>query len=482
MRFDGRRIYPLRPCSGHALESQWCPDEARRTTVSRVAIFRARIYLGCEARLQLAGPFERQDQIPAAASRVSTLLRRLLSAQRDCGREMPIAVLDLKFEDLPDTIAGLEGYRGAFILMRLRGRPAGQALLPVENGRICGGKTLRDEFLKAANWSFFENWLSDYLGCSGDHESKGTLPSATVAVCTRDRTEDLRCCLDALMRLPDDGQEILVIDNCPATEETFRLVGQFARVRYIRELRPGLNVARNRALREARHEIIAFTDDDAAPDPGWLRAILRNFHDPVVQCVTGLTMPLELQTKAQQTFENFIGFGAGFRRKVLDPATHDPLDAWSAGAGVNMAVRKTILNSVGPFDEALDAGTATLSGGDNEIFSRILARGYRITYDPHALNWHRHRRKWRELRWQFYGYGVGGFASWTRNLLDGELGVLAKARSWPREHLIGIGRSLLKRPSSTPLDLALLQLAGCIVGPWAYLYARLHLLRSHKCR
>ena len=67
---------------------------------------------------------------------------------------MPIAVLDLKFEDLPDTIAGLEGYRGAFILMRLRGRPAGQALLPVENGRICGGKTLRDEFLKAANWSF----------------------------------------------------------------------------------------------------------------------------------------------------------------------------------------------------------------------------------------------------------------------------------------------------------------------------------------
>jgi glycosyltransferase involved in cell wall biosynthesis len=393
---------------------------------------------------------------------------------------MPVAVLDLSFEQLPESIDGLDGYRGVLILIRLGGRPAGQALLPVANGKVCGGNNLRDAVLSTASWSFWENWLYHYLDYSKQEPLQSQMPSATVAVCTRDRPADLRRCLDAIMRLPDDGQEVLVIDNCPSTDETYRLVAEYSGVRYVHEDRPGLNIARNRALREARHDIVAFTDDDAAPDPNWLQALRRNFQDPRVMCVTGLTMPLELQTQAQQTFENFIGFGAGFRRKVLDCATHNPLDAWSAGAGVNMAVHKEIVCRVGPFDEALDAGTATLSGGDNEMFSRILARGFRIVYEPEALNWHRHRREWSELRRQFYGYGVGGFAAWTRSLLDGELGVLTKASSWPREHLLGIARSALKRPYSTPLDLALLQLIGCIVGPWAYLYSRWRRARLDK--
>ena len=393
----------------------------------------------------------------------------------------PIAVLDLSFERLPESIDGLDGYRGALILIRLHGRPAGQALLPVVNGKVCGDtNSLRDELLAAANWSFWENWLSNYLECSKQEPPKALLFPATVAVCTRDRPNDLRRCLHAIMCLPDDGQDILVVDNCSSTDETRHLVAEYGRIRYVREDRPGLNVARNRALREARHDIVAFTDDDAAPDPEWLRALLKNFQHPLVVCVTGLTMPLELQTAAQQTFENFIGFGAGFKRKVLDGATHNPLDAWSAGAGVNMALHKKILSGVGPFDEALDAGTATLSGGDNEMFSRILARGFRIVYEPDALNWHRHRRSWDDLRRQFYGYGVGGFAAWTRALLDGEFGVLPKARIWPREHLLGIARSALKRPCSTPLDLALLQLAGCTVGPWAYFYSRWNRAKSER--
>jgi glycosyltransferase involved in cell wall biosynthesis len=402
-----------------------------------------------------------------------TVYRRYITGTVDQQQRCrPVAVLDLAFEQLPESIDGLAGYRGALVLIRLRNRPAGQALLPVIDGKLGGGSNLRDALLGAANWSFWENWLSNYLECSEEEPLQRPSLSATVAVCTRDRPDDLRRCLDAIMRLPDDGQEILVIDNCPSTDETQRLAAEYSRVRYLREDRPGLNIARNRALREARHDIVAFTDDDAAPDPGWLRALLKNFQDPLVMCVTGLTMPLELQTEAQQTFENFIGFGAGFRRKMLDCATHNPLDAWSAGAGVNMAVHKKILSSVGPFDEALDAGTATLSGGDNEMFSRILARGFQIVYEPEALNWHRHRREWGELRRQFYGYGVGGFAAWTRNLLDGEFGVLMKAMSWPREHIVGIARAALNRPGSTPLDLTLLQLAGCIAGPWAYVYSR----------
>jgi hypothetical protein len=69
---------------------------------------------------------------------------------------------------------------------------------------------------------------------------------------------------DALLRLPEDGQELLVVDNCPSTDATCNLVAAYEGIRYVREDRPGLNVARNRALREAVNEIVAFTDDDTA--------------------------------------------------------------------------------------------------------------------------------------------------------------------------------------------------------------------------
>ena len=44
---------------------------------------------------------------------------------------------------------------------------------------------------------------------------------------------------------------------------------------------------------------MAFTDDDAVPESGWLAALAANFADPRVLCVTGLTLPLELETASQ---------------------------------------------------------------------------------------------------------------------------------------------------------------------------------------
>jgi GT2 family glycosyltransferase len=388
-------------------------------------------------------------------------------------KTLPTAVLDLDLQQLPPAITVPERYHRALILIRLRGHPVGQAMLPVVNGRI-SGLDLRDTLMDAAGRTLWERWLHDWLGWEGARAMNSTPPTATVAVCTRDRPEDLQRCLKALMRLPDDGQELLVVDNWPSTDATHRLVESYGRVRYVREERPGLDVARNRALREAKHEIIAFTDDDAVPDPGWLRALLRNFDDPSVLCVTGLTMPLELETEAQEWFERHSTFVRGFRRTVFGRNNINPLAAGRVGAGANMALRRSVIELVGPFDEALDAGTPTRSGGDTEMFSRILAAGYRIVYDPAALNWHRHRRTWKELRRTLYGYGVGVYALWTRRLLfERELMVPKLAWGWFRHtQLPALVRSLLRRPGSKPSDLLLAELRGCAAGPWAYLSSR----------
>jgi glycosyltransferase involved in cell wall biosynthesis len=386
---------------------------------------------------------------------------------------MATAIFDFDLQQLPTELTGLDRYDQVFALIRLHKKPVGRVWMPIADGRI-RGEALRDAVMKMANPTLSECLVNKYLDWDETATIDFTPPPATVAVCTRDRPEDIKRCLNALVHLPDDGQELLVIDNCPSTDDTQRIVQSFPGVRYVREERPGLNVARNRALHEATHEIVAFTDDDAAPDPDWLRSLLRNFNDPMVLCVTGLTMPLELETEAQEWFERYTPFSKGFKRVVFESVKQNPLATGRVGAGANMALRKSVLQQVGIFDENLDAGTPTCSGGDHEFFARILMQGYRIVYDPTALSWHRHRRTWEELRRALYGYGVGVYAFWTRMLLvEKEWTMVKIAIEWlAHDQLPHLYNSLLRKPDSVPLDLIVAELTGCLNGPQAYLKSR----------
>src|SRR5439155_1648979 len=121
------------------------------------------------------------------------------------------------------------------------------------------------------------------------------------AVCTRDRPDDLRRCLDGLERLAYPLLDLLVIDNAPVTEASKReVLSRNGRIRYALEHRPGLSWARNRAIAEAKGEILAFTDDDVFVDPGWVTALVEAFvSDPGTMAVTGLVVPSELETDAQ---------------------------------------------------------------------------------------------------------------------------------------------------------------------------------------
>lgn len=395
--------------------------------------------------------------------------REVHKSEESRGSSMALAVLDVDFDALPTTLSVAERYDGALVLIRLGRRPVGQALLPVIDGHV-GGSDLRTALMHAADSSFWEHWLQRQLGLELDRR-RPSASSATIAICTRDRADDLGRCLDALMRLPDDGQEMMVIDNHPSTEATRELVERYPKVRYVREPRAGLDIARNRALRESRRDVVAFTDDDAIVDPGWLRALLRNFDGPLVMCVTGMTLPVELESEAQIYFQRAGGLGRGFKRMVYDGGSRNPHDAWYAGAGVNTAVRRRLLSAVGPYDEALDMGTPVGGGGDTDLYRRILLQGYRIVYEPEALCWHRHRRTWADLRRQVRGYEAARFAVLTRSLLEGRLDAFGQAWGWLQRELRQLGRSLLKRPGSTPLDLIVERFRGAAIGPWAYLYS-----------
>ena len=378
---------------------------------------------------------------------------------------MPAAVLDFELSDSIPNVGGLERYTSAFVVLRLGGIPVGHCWVPVNSCRL-DFEQLR-KCAETAVPAFSHRWVERQLG--RDMLPGRDLPSATVAICTRDRPNDLARALDAVAAAASN-RPVLVVDNCPSSSATLDVARAWPQVRYVREDTPGLDAARNRALREAATDVVAFTDDDATPEPAWLDALLRNFDHPLVAAVTGLTLPFELETPAQEWFERFTPFGRGYFRHVFDPMHCNPHAAGRVGAGANMALRRSVLDLVGPFDERLDAGTPTRSGGDHEMFTRILSRGYRIVYEPAAVSRHRHRRSWEELRETIHGYGTGVYAMWTGRVLErGDVSVLKQAVRWAtRVQAPALFRSLLGRPDSVPLDLIVAELRGCARGPFAW--------------
>jgi GT2 family glycosyltransferase len=383
------------------------------------------------------------------------------------------AVCTVHLENLDQGVGNLHGYDRAFVVFRMHGSVVGQAWVRVINGYVAPA-TLRAH-LAPSVWTVWKRVMADA-------PRRQAPPTASVVVCTRDRAEDLAHCLPGLQRLAAQGYDVIVVDNAPSNDAVARLAAKYPRIRYVLEPRPGLDHARNCGLRVAKGEVVAFTDDDAQVDAGWLPALLRNFDDPMVAVVTGITMPLELETDAQIWFEQTNGFGRGFEQQVFDSSNKHPLAAGTVGAGVNMAIRRSLaMNHIGLFDEALDCGAPSLTGGDQEFFYRVLARGYRIVYEPGALVWHKHRREWEALRKTLYSYGAGVYAWWARALLvEGEWTLLKAAPRWFwGHHVRQYARALLRRPDHIPYDLALAELRGAISGPGRYLAARRWLRELH---
>jgi GT2 family glycosyltransferase len=241
------------------------------------------------------------------------------------------------------------------------------------------------------------------------------LPSTvSVVVCTRDRAEALERCLasfGAQTRKPD---EVIVVDNASRGPET-REVTLAAGATYIREDRPGLDIARNTGLLAARSEVVAYTDDDTELHPRWLEALVEAFTEDHVVAVTGLVLPAELDTQPQWLFERDWGFGKGYVTRNFGPAFYEATrrrgcPAWDVGAGANMAFRASVVHMVGLFDERLDVGAAGCSG-DSEYWYRILAAGGTCRYVPAAIVFHHHRRDFPGLSSQLFHYMRGHAAA-----------------------------------------------------------------------
>lgn len=238
--------------------------------------------------------------------------------------------------------------------------------------------------------------------------------TVAVVICTRDRPGHLKDCLRSLKTQSRPPDQIVVVDNASVTDETRHVCAE-AGVDYIREDRPGLDIARNTGARHAQADIIAYTDDDVVLHEAWLEEIANAFDDARIDAVTGLVLPLNLTTPAQRIFETHWSFGRGFARMDFTPedfaaASTSGFPAWNIGAGANMAFRKRVFERFGLFDESLDVGAAGCSG-DSEFWYRIVGAGGICRYDPAAVVFHNHRESLEGLRAQLRAYMRGHVAA-----------------------------------------------------------------------
>jgi glycosyltransferase involved in cell wall biosynthesis len=195
-------------------------------------------------------------------------------------------------------------------------------------------------------------------------------PAASIVIPTRDRADYLDYSLATITpQAAEVGAEVIVVSDGPdpATAEVAERYG--ARWLALPEPR-GANAGRNAGVAAAKAPVIIFVDDDIDAPGGWLRAMLEGI-------------------KANPDYEVFGGpIRARFEGGARACGRHPPITNLDLGTSerdadlvwsANMAVRRTALQRVGPFDETIHR-----RGDEEDWERRFIAAGGRIRYLPAA--------------------------------------------------------------------------------------------------
>ncbi len=149
--------------------------------------------------------------------------------------------------------------------------------------------------------------------------------------------------------------------------------------------------ARNTGIRAATGEILAFTDADCRPTPGWINTLIQPFTDPEVAIVAGEIVALPGKTLLEQYADS---------QDTLSQKHTLAHPFYPYGQTANLAVRRQVLEQVGLFRPYLT------TGGDADLCWRIQQQaGGQLQFAPAAIVQHRHRATLQELQSQWRRYG-----------------------------------------------------------------------------
>jgi len=208
----------------------------------------------------------------------------------------------------------------------------------------------------------------------------------TVAIPTYNRADFLRQTLAGLAQqhFPRDQFEVLVVDN-NSRDHTRAVVTEFAGAnpapRYIHEPQQGLDYARNRAIAEARGDVVLFGDDDILLQPDWVTQmagpLLADAITRRIGAIGGEVIPIFPDGLPDWVRE--------WHAPLAFRPDAGPLAARHSPMGANLAFPAWVFHELGRFHTTLDRSAGNyFSGGDSEMVRRVREAGYDVWFAPAA--------------------------------------------------------------------------------------------------
>jgi GT2 family glycosyltransferase len=214
----------------------------------------------------------------------------------------------------------------------------------------------------------------------------------SVVVVNYRNADDTLDCLTGFASLdwPSTDLEVIVVDNGSGDGSVERIGERFPRVRVVAlPDNRGFAGGCNRGVDAATGEYVAFLNNDARPDPGWVHAAAGELRsDITVACVASKVLDWDGgRIDFVDAGMAFYGHGFKLRAGELDEPGHDFETDVLFASGAAMVVRAETFRQVGGFDEryflffeAVDLGW------------RLWLLGYRVRYVPASVVYHRHHR------------------------------------------------------------------------------------------
>ncbi len=214
-------------------------------------------------------------------------------------------------------------------------------------------------------------------------------PRISVVVCSLNGARTIRDALEGLQKLDYPNYEVIVV-NDGSTDGTPDIAVEYD-VTLISTENRGLSAARNTGMEMATGEIVAYIDDDAYPDPHWLKYLATTF---MTTSYVGVGGP-NLAPPGDGLVADCVANAPGGPTHVLisdEEAEHIP--------GCNKAFRKSALQAIGGFDPRFRA-----AGDDVDVCWRLQEKGWKIGFNPAAVVWHHCRNSVKTYWKQQQGYG-----------------------------------------------------------------------------
>jgi len=221
-------------------------------------------------------------------------------------------------------------------------------------------------------------------------QTNGQRPDICVCLCTHNGQAVIGECLDSLARqaLEPQRYRVLVVDDgsadaTAAVVRSWRERNRNIVSRLIRQRQAGLAAARNVGLATSEAPLVAYIDDDAIADPGWLEGLIAAFaRFPNAAAVGGPVRVRWISPKPWWWHDDLDEVFNRFR-PAGEPTT---LEFPALPYGCNFAVRRDVAMRVGGFRTDLGRQNGLLlAGEETELFLRMSEAGYQIAYWPDAF-------------------------------------------------------------------------------------------------